>query len=111
MPDLSLPEWIKVNEKRVNEYKDFYNETKSKWLDKEQIWVKNLQAKMAGLQNMWKLEPIEGRPLLCYSGKFYYGVTIFFLFLLFLSAVSERIQIFVKNINNVLTFVIILLVL
>ncbi|VDO32182.1 unnamed protein product [Onchocerca flexuosa] len=59
LPDLSLPAWVKVDEKRMNEYKDFYHEAKSKWLDKEQIWLKNLQTKMAGLQNMWKLEPIE----------------------------------------------------
>uniref|UniRef100_A0A8R1TKQ2 Dynamin-like GTPase OPA1, mitochondrial n=1 Tax=Onchocerca volvulus TaxID=6282 RepID=A0A8R1TKQ2_ONCVO len=59
LPELSLPAWVKVDEKRMNEYKDFYYETKSKWLDKEQIWLKNLQTKMAGLQNMWKLEPIE----------------------------------------------------
>ncbi|KAL3993981.1 Dynamin-like 120 kDa protein form S1 domain protein [Acanthocheilonema viteae] len=67
LPELSLPDWIKMDEKRVNEYKNFYNEAKSKWLTKEQLWVKNLQMKMGGLQNMWKLEPIEGRTLLCYS--------------------------------------------
>ncbi|CAG9536395.1 unnamed protein product [Cercopithifilaria johnstoni] len=59
LPELSLPEWIKMDEKRVNEYKDFYNEAKSKWLVKEQMWMKNLRTKMSGLQNMWKLEPTE----------------------------------------------------
>lgn len=65
-----------MDEKRMNEYKDFYYEAKSKWLAKEQVWLKNLQTKVAGLQNMWKLEPIEGRALLCYSGKFYCGITV-----------------------------------
>ncbi|KAM3719788.1 Dynamin-likeprotein [Dirofilaria immitis] len=59
LPNLSLPEWVKMDEKRMNEYKDFYYGAKSKWLDKEQIWLKNLQTKMAGLQNMWKIESTE----------------------------------------------------
>lgn len=96
MPKLSLPEWIKVDEKRVNEYKDSINEARSKWLAKEQMWVKNLQAKMAGLQNMWKLEPIEGRTLLCYSGKFYCKITVLSpLFTIFSLIVGECLYIFV----------------
>ncbi|KAK6103570.1 Dynamin-like protein form S1 domain protein [Brugia pahangi] len=67
LPELSLPEWIKMDDKQMNEYKNFYYDVKSKWLANEQIWLKNLQTRMAGLQNMWKLEPIEGRTLLCYT--------------------------------------------
>uniref|UniRef100_A0A1I8EMN2 Uncharacterized protein n=1 Tax=Wuchereria bancrofti TaxID=6293 RepID=A0A1I8EMN2_WUCBA len=59
LPELSLPEWIKMDDKRMNEYKNFYYDVKSKWLTNEQIWLKNLQTRMAGLQNMWKLESIE----------------------------------------------------
>uniref|UniRef100_A0A915Q7I9 Dynamin-like GTPase OPA1, mitochondrial n=1 Tax=Setaria digitata TaxID=48799 RepID=A0A915Q7I9_9BILA len=59
LPDFSLPKWTKINEERMNEYKDFYHEAKAKWLAKEQVWLKNLQTKMASLQNVWKPEAIE----------------------------------------------------
>ncbi|MFH4975145.1 hypothetical protein AB6A40_001854, partial [Gnathostoma spinigerum] len=74
LPEIRLPEWIKLDENSVTKWNRKYEEMKRKWDEAEILKPRSLEGretlreKIAKWQEMWKRGPIEGRPLILMLG-------------------------------------------
>uniref|UniRef100_A0A914R1U8 Uncharacterized protein n=1 Tax=Parascaris equorum TaxID=6256 RepID=A0A914R1U8_PAREQ len=63
LPQLSIPEWAKFDRSRLMKVTDKYDELKTRWAERDHVWLNSMQERLKGLEDMWRRGPPEGRRL------------------------------------------------
>uniref|UniRef100_A0A0M3HXC5 Dynamin GTPase n=1 Tax=Ascaris lumbricoides TaxID=6252 RepID=A0A0M3HXC5_ASCLU len=69
LPELSIPEWAKFDRSRLMKVTDKYDELKTRWAERDHVWLNSMQERLKGLEDMWRRGPPEGRRLFFYIGN------------------------------------------
>uniref|UniRef100_A0A915B1P8 Dynamin-like GTPase OPA1, mitochondrial n=1 Tax=Parascaris univalens TaxID=6257 RepID=A0A915B1P8_PARUN len=59
LPQLSIPEWAKFDRSRLMKVTDKYDELKTRWAERDHVWLNSMQERLKGLEDMWRRGPPE----------------------------------------------------
>ncbi|VDN53093.1 unnamed protein product [Dracunculus medinensis] len=74
LPEISLPDWLKIDESRLEKISEKYKKIEANFWEKERRWLDVWQERINSFENMWHRGPIEGLNLFLLLGKNSTGV-------------------------------------
>lgn len=77
LPEISLPDWLKIDESRLEKISEKYKKIEANFWEKERRWLDVWQERINSFENMWHRGPIEGLNLFLLLGKFHTYQSIF----------------------------------